>query len=682
MAFAFALSLTPTLAQAQFNKDEQKCRGALAKEVGKMVKTAGKAIGKCYADRLAGKREATDDCYDTIVADAGKGKIGKGTEKIVTALDKNCPAEKAQSVVDRFFTCSAECITSESLSTPLADDQEIADCLTCEVLNAVETASAAALGLPDPASFTDDKDSQKCAKFVQKGYQKYLDDFLKNQQKCQKDNDKKLGENDIALCSGVDLKGKAAKSLEKADGFITKFCGAPADLVTLGVCGADIASLQTCAAAEFLAAKDLAYATGYGDSPCPNGIVSTIRAGQGSAGATGTVLNVGWTGVAHNLDLPDDYEIAADITCPGLGEGSCGSCTIDGLSTRSDQYSNFARCAQDTSIECTNPFGNDPACPSGGECGYYLGGPLAISAGGTFTCSQNRLREDITGTSDPDNGTGILNINLLSKVHTGEVQQQPCPICEGDTTAQDGNRDGTCTGGAQDGQPCDVHALDASFGDVSLDCPSSATENISGTGLVINLELTTGSTSLGFDVKCDGALNTLDCACGQCVGALSQPCNSDAECVAVGGTTCTSNGGGAAADRVPNQCGDTVCNDDISQTDRGSCSGAGPFDKFCDGLTRANGGGVLACITTADCETFEGGAGDVCPGNDCGECTVIETRTCFLDPILLSGTPDVDNPIVVGTFCVPPTNNGGVNLAAGTPGPAAIRIDMLTEKLF
>jgi hypothetical protein len=681
IACAVAASLTAAPAKAQFAGDELKCRTAIAKEVGKMVKTVGKTIGKCYTDRLAGKRDAGDDCYDATVADAGKGKVSQAADKIGATIEKQCPSATASAIVARFFTCSAACISSEGLSTPLADNAEIAACLACEATNAVADASSAAFGNPDPSLFTDDKDSQKCAKSLQKGYQKYLDTLLKGDQKCQSDNDK-VGENDTALCLGNDPGGKGAAARTKADEGVTKSCGA-ANLTNLAVCSdASLGDLQTCAGDAFETAEANAFNASYGGDPCPSAILSTVRAGVGVAGNTATVLSVGWSGVAHNLDLPDNYQIAADITCPGLEDGACGTCVIDGVSARGDQYQNFTRCAEDTSIECGAPFTTDPACPGDQVCAYYLGGPLAISAGGTFTCTINRLATDVTGTSDPDAGTGELNVDLRALVHTGEVQQQPCPLCVGDDTPQDGNRQGTCVGGIRDGQSCDVHALDSSFGDVSLDCPSDPLANISGEGLIISLPLSTGTTSLGFDVACDAPLNFIDCACGQCSGLTTLPCNSDAECADAGAGTCTTNGGGQAASRQPNQCGDTICVDDLGETDRGSCSGAGPVDNFCDGLTRANGEGILSCNTNGDCSSFEGGAGDVCPGNDCGNCSLSKIRTCFLDPIELAGTPDVDNPILVGTFCVPPTSNGGVNASAGTPGPAAVRIDMLAEKLY
>jgi hypothetical protein len=52
-----------------------------------------------------------------------------------------------------------------------------------------------------------------------------------------------------------------------------------------------------------------------------------------------------------------------------------------------------------------------------------------------------------------------------------------------------------------------------------------------------------------------------------------------------------------------------------------------------------------------------------------GDCTLVERRACFLDPIVATGTPDPEFPVAGAVFCVPPTSNSGINSAAGLPGP-------------
>jgi len=43
---------------------------------------------------------------------------------------------------------------------------------------------------------------------------------------------------------------------------------------------------------------------------------------------------------------------------------------------------------------------------------------------------------------------------------------------------------------------------------------------------------------------------------------------------------------------------------------------------------------------------------------------------------------DVDNPLLVSTFCLPPTGNASLNGITGSPGPVRLGTDMLTELLF
>jgi len=103
--------------------------------------------------------------------------------------------------------------------------------------------------------------------------------------------------------------------------------------------------------------------------------------------------------------------------------------------------------------------------------------------------------------------TGVLlDLAIRAAIHTGIALNQPCPICVGDTTAQDGSTDGLCAGGLRDGGACDVQGFDATFAageGISLDCPPDPLSNISGAGLQLALDLTTGSASLPFNVSCD-----------------------------------------------------------------------------------------------------------------------------------------------------------------------------------
>jgi hypothetical protein len=250
---------------------------------------------------------------------------------------------------------------------------------------------------------------------------------------------------------------------------------------------------------------------------------------------------------------------------------------------------------------------------------------------------------------------------------------------------------GQCFGGPRNNQPCDVQGFDLTFANPdrldhptsgnSLDCPPTSGANISGSGLAISLPLTTGTSTKPAADSCESPNEALDCFCGICALAPTTACNTDAECGGSG--PCTSGGMAPGEPRLPNACTDGVCVP-TDLTDRGECSnGSGDIETFCSGLLFSNGKGVISCIDNGDCESLETGLGNednwVCPGDNCGTCTVAQFRSCFVDPIEISGTPDPERPILAGTFCLPPSSNGSINSATGTPGPGSVQTDSLVE---
>jgi hypothetical protein len=53
-----------------------------------------------------------------------------------------------------------------------------------------------------------------------------------------------------------------------------------------------------------------------------------------------------------------------------------------------------------------------------------------------------------------------------------------------------------------------------------------------------------------------------------------------------------------------------------------------------------------------------------------GTCTFTERRECFRDPITaFSPATDASHPVITSVFCIPPTTNAAINVAAGYPGP-------------
>jgi hypothetical protein len=521
------------------------------------------------------------------------------------------------------------------------------------------------------------KDDKKCAQTVAKGYSKYLASILKSRTKCQDGEDKGGATMLDPTCQSSndpDGKGKIAKALSKAESLLDKKCPPATNLTNVGSCATtDLTDLKACLAAATDAADTVAFPPHYEleATVCPIALDSTLRAGVGfDLSTSATNLESGWNGIGHNQDLVDRYTLSASLTCAG-GTPPCGTCTIDGIDPAGPQYDAFARCREDTAIPCSNPFGTDGVCPGTQDCAYFTGPPLPASSSNVPVCIVTRMASDLTGTIDPATGEAEQSLDVRAVVHLGINLTKPCPRCEGDTTAQDDSKDGTCSGGLHDGQACDVQGFNSTFAigsGVSLDCPPSTDQNISGSGLALDIPLTTGTVSLPFGAPCDFPLTALACACGMCSGDTTMTCASNTDCSMAGAGTCTSNGGGAS--RVPNGCSSFATCMAVGGN-KAECTGGVGDDivHYCDGQLRASGKGLITCDTNADCDVVSSVCGDGSPGS-CGDCTQDENRACFLDPIVAEGVADPSSPVLAGVFCTPPTNNVGVNGASGLPGPS------------
>jgi hypothetical protein len=313
------------------------------------------------------------------------------------------------------------------------------------------------------------------------------------------------------------------------------------------------------------------------------------------------------------------------------------------------------------------------------------------------------------------------------------VRDEDCPggACNDDPVPNDGVRDGVCSSysGADSGQPCDKGAFNSSFpafpsgpsgGWYSLDCMPAAGANASGQGMRIRSVRTTGMSSLSAELPCAGG--AVDCPCFMCTNDPTFPCSSDQECVdlpapstctlATGSrpaecetnadcdsadagncitfsltqrcqfaltVSCTTNAecqdidlgncrvpacsavGGAGVDPLPNGCDNLECTD--SGNGLGECT-TGPDDKFCDGIVRPDGHGMVPCSSDEDCNF---GMIGVLPVHTC---SIVERRSCFLDPIEAVGSADPLRPVMTETYCAGTLSSTGKNAAYGLPGPA------------
>jgi hypothetical protein len=736
IALAITALLSATPASAQLSDGAVSCRAAIAKNMGKALKTAHKVIAGCHKARDKDPGLAGTDCNDLDVADMAKLKFDKTRTKSITAITDACNGQENELTaanddggdIEWYVSCPVDpCSgTDDRMNTML----EVASCMMCVAQDSAETAGVDTLGLPTML----DRDEAKCHGAIAKGYGKFLNTAYKSETACQGDADD-LGNNALEGCVDSDPKDKVDKAVIKAGEGLTKACTG-LNLADLDGCANDtVENLIACSRAAWEANENDAFTHTYlTDSRlCPTTVRTTILGGCSTIGdpiegdgcsvgaETGTVLSVGWKGIAHGVDVTDNYTLAVDVTCTGTEKGMCGTCTSTGISYDNPQAQDFTRCADDPWTKCSMPFANDPVCNgnTGGLCKYYLGPPLAVSASGTPTCTLNVINADIIGaTGDPDLGTASLTVDLRAIVHNGIGQHQPCPYCRNDPAPQDGNTSGgacvgggnagnactddaecplgncagnfgSCYGGPRDGQPCDVQGFDLTFANAnqldqpssgnSLDCPPTAGANISGSGLAITLPLTTGLSAKSAEDACESPNESLDCFCGICSGNSSQSCNTDAECNMAG--PCTAGGLAPGVARLPNNCSDGICTPVSS--DRGVCSTAPNIESFCSGMLFANGKGVLSCGADEDCESLETGSLDpddwVCPNDDCGACTEDAFRSCFVDPIQITGTPDPLNPILAGTFCLPPSSNGTVNSTTGSPGPGTVQTDSIVQ---
>jgi hypothetical protein len=664
-------------AQATLSKADQGCRGSVAKGLTKLSATANKTIAGCHKGRYKGKIAAAVDCNVVSPASDPRGKVGKAAAKLVTLVAKKCPEAGARAVsgdlIDSYISCPEPCSTENSIANPLTSFSDLASCLACLGGGLAEDFSAPALGSPDPAAMS--KDDVGCHAAITKGYGKYVATVVKDRAGCQKRQDK-AGNADTEGCATSDAKGKIARALAKANAGVDARC-ATADLARVGSCASSSRSdLKVCLrlAADAVAADVFAAAYALEPTICPTSLVAHVLAGTAADGSTSrTSRATGWTGNAHKADVPQGgYAFRMNLDC---GVPPCDSCSITGATTDGDGAA-FVRCRNDLSQPCDVPFGIDPDCPGIGDCDVFISPPIPKVHADMRVTYVERLETDYSGSFDNESGAIQLNASGSDNVYTGINLVQPSPLCVGDPTPNDGQKDGTCVGGPNDPFACDAQGQHGTFGITSLDCPPDPLARISGLGLHRGVELTTGASTLASELQCQTPFSAFGCPCALCSGNLTLACRNDAECAAAGAGECS-----AGRQSQPNGCSDLVCTATVgSPPGRGECL-AGPVSKFCDGFTRIDGSGIRGCTSDSDCDFFTGT--DSCPSNDCGNCTLEEGRSCFLDPIAVAGAADPDNPLLVNAGCdrpLPPFFS--YNLLVGLVGPFSDQFDVLYERLY
>jgi len=295
--------------------------------------------------------------------------------------------------------------------------------------------------------------------------------------------------------------------------------------------------------------------------------------------------------------------------------------------------------------------------------------------------------------------------NLTSRVYTGIAIDNPCARCVTDVTLNDGLKQGTCADGTRAGLTCDGNGTvfnRPDFGITSLDCPLAAGSLIAT--LPIDLSNATGSVTKTLSASspnCSG-VPTEKCLCDTCNNLAATPCDSNADCTAVGATVC----GGKRCLGGTNA--GAPCTGTSACPGAGICGRPGAATQASGCLDDTSTVGVLDCTDTApvdgegqcaqgpidnNCSVASGHAQRGCSGDgDCGggagSCVSLN-RNCFLTggfsgvngtntltAVGMADTPmaDTSNPTIAAVFCVGPTGAAAVNSVSGLPGPGRTTI--------
>jgi hypothetical protein len=683
--FAFVLlSLQPSWATT-YSAPESACRNAIAEASTQYARAAAKVVATCNQHRSTGSVPLSVDCGDVSQADAD-GRLALTRTQQKSAVVSACSGSESLLSSD-YTACPAPAQAADDggATANIDDFGEVADCMFALGDAEVGALGHSAQGNPDERLL---KPLRKCQGRLAKGTGRILQTIMTERRSCQNQKDVQGSGTSSYDCDGADPRGRILEAEQRFVAKVTPSCQFSSDvLAKLQACSSDTNGLLACATSSTDDDAGALIRDAYGvagttstttttlpggggggtcgqsapqcDGTCPTGTTCATSGGSCHcvSSATGrcapavikrsilshysterhsvTELNAGWSGLAHVIDVPDHAGDILDVNC----DDNCENCTVKLHTDDATGAVTGCHCTSNSQTTCNVINGSDPAsCGSvDPTCRCFFGAPLPISAGGNPACVALRLRNDEGGTMDLRTGEWHDSINLAAVVYLGLGTSAPCPTCDGDKTPNDGVYDGTCSNGI--GTKCDVNGIDPTFGPISNDCLPPSASNISGTGLIIDVNLTSGTSTLKAELPCDTPTGAL-CPCRTCTGNSLLSCSNNSECSDVGAGTCTASGGAGV---IENQCTNFECGAD------GLCT-QGPA-----------GSGYAPCTSDTDCTT-----------SSAGHCTILGVRKCFPDPITNTGTADIYNPVTVSSFCVAPTSNPAINLASGLPGPGAL----------
>ncbi len=654
---------------------EAKCRGAIAKNITKYQAALVKNVTLCHKLRNLNKAPYNLlNCNDVNAADTKHG-LALARTKLIAGVGKLCEPVKtptaAAAVLALFPRCPSpsKTIDDGGATTGIDTFSELSSCLMNLSDEYVSRISAEAFGLP---SLPTTAPIKTCQAAIGLNLGKSIAAYAKARTLCQGARDKALSGLSYG-CATNDSAGAIAAANTALDTAIQTSCnGTPTTLAGMGACGQTASQLRKCVTnrlAKRVGGGLVALTYELPAGRCAGSADVVINAGYG-AQLTNTSLDSGYTGFGHNVDLEDGY--LGGVSMSGC-DADCENCAVSlDRSPAGKQYAGYStcRCDNDASVACSTIEGADAAC-GGSTCHCLFGPPLPLSAGNAPVCVLNRFQEDFGGSTGKIGEYDVIT-RTAAVIHLGDTATHPCPTCEGDTTANDGNKGGHCNGGSRDGLTCDANANSPDFGPVSFDCQPAASGNITGTGLKMGLTFTDGTATITAALSGSSVCDAGTCHCAECSGDHSVGCSANADCAAVGAGTCTT---ATTVKSKQNSCDGLACDDDGSGTNQGVCGAATPPLTFCNGQLRGNGEGYISCTDQADCDAMDAD----CTGGDCGTCgdgpggTAL--RKCFLPTVTATGTPGIFGSEGVATFCSAATSNSGVNASGGLPGPGRVTLD-------
>lgn len=301
--------------------------------------------------------------------------------------------------------------------------------------------------------------------------------------------------------------------------------------------------------------------------------------------ADGSLSSIGWSGVFHNIEGDPGAAFGVKAT-------SCanGVCQFEGPTDPVDPVKR-RRCLYRTSTECSA----DSDCPldptsKPTPCVYIYDSPLSTPLQGG-ACAFTYIPVPAAG--QPPTIRGSLNlvsgglditdmtVLLVLNARSAGVFQGVCPVCVGDSSPNDGKKEGTCqpsmdpaTGRSDPGFPTDVKCDVNRYGELpgynlgySMDCSPTLVPGLGAPTPFGGTFSSSGTTvSITSESPDCGGTNPMGakCFCGMCNDSSMRACMKQSDCAT--GISCVGNsmpGDPTAPGDVPvagNLCDGGACN--------------------------------------------------------------------------------------------------------------------------